>query len=161
MGTNRNSTLYSNLHVSKYLADARDLRGRVVPIYFSHTIVSGETGGASAGVQDSVNLCVLPADCRVIGLDFQSQNLWASAGVNGTLQIGDSGDNDRYMAATELYTANGSPLATEGEDKRTDLAWAGFGYEPSVDTIVYATYKVANPTVGKTFKGVFYVIPKN
>ena len=159
MATNRDSTLYAKLHTNKYLGDARDRGGRVVPIPFQHTVVSGETGGASAGVQDSVNLCVLPANCMVVGLELTADALWASAGVNGTLQLGDSGDDDRYMTATELYTATpGGPIATEGM-KRGGLADTGQNYKPTADTIVKATYKSANPTVGKIYKGCFFVIP--
>lgn len=156
--TNRNSTLYTKLYVNKYLGDATDLGGRAVPIPFQHTVVSGETGGASAGVRDTVNLCVLPANCMVVGLEFVSNDVWASAGTNGTFQIGDSGDDDRYMIATELYTAAGSPIATEGL-KKDGLAFAGQNYKPTVDTIVLGEYRVANPVVGKIIKGVFWVIP--
>lgn len=155
--TNRNSTLYTKLHVNKYLGDARDRGGRLVPIPFSHTVVSGETGGASAGVRDTVNLCVLPANCMVVGLIFKSNALWASAGTNGTLQLGDSGDDNRYMEATELYSAE-SPLPTEGT-VRFQLANAGLLYKPTADTIVLAEYRVANPVVGKIFKGCFLVVP--
>lgn len=155
--TNRNSTLYTKLHVNKYLGDPRDRGGRIVPIPFSHTVVSGETGGASAGVRDTVNLCVLPAHCMVIDLIFKSEALWASAGTNGTLQIGDSGDDDRYMIATELYSAE-SPLPTEGT-VRFRLANAGLLYKPTADTIVLAEYRAANPVVGKIYKGCFLVVP--
>lgn len=155
--TNRNSTLYTKLHVNKYLGDARDRGGRLVPIPFSHTVVSGETGGASAGVRDTVNLCVLPANCMVVDLIFRSNAVWASAGTNGTLQIGDSGDDNRYMEATELYSAEG-PLPTEGT-VRFRLAMAGLLYKPTADVIVLAEYRVANPVVGKIFKGCFLVVP--
>lgn len=159
MATTRNSTLYANQHVNKYLQDARDHQGRVVFVPFQHTVVSGETGGASAGVQDKVNLCVIPANAMVIGLLFCSEALWASAAVNGTLQLGDSGDDDRYMTATELYTATpGGPIATEGM-KRGGLADTGQNYKPTADTVVQATYKTANPTVGKVFKGGFFIVP--
>ncbi len=157
MGTTRNSTDYTFLHVSKYLGTAKQRGGRAYPIPFSHTVVSGETGGASAGVQDAVNLCVIPLGCKVVGLTFKSNALWASAGVNGTLQIGDSGDDDRYMTATELYSAE-SPLATEAT-VRQGLAFAGQNYETTAELIVFATYKTANPVVGKIFKGCFWVIP--
>jgi len=157
MATNRDSALYTRVHVNKYVSDARDRAGRVLPIPFSHTVVSGETGGASAGVQDSVNLCVLPANCMVLNLILTADAIWASAGVNGTLQLGDSGDADRYMTATEFYTATpGGPIATQGM-LRQGLADTGQNYRPTSDTIVTATYKVANPTVGKIFKGCFLV----
>ena len=154
----RASTLYTNLHVSKYLADARDLHGKVVPIPFSHTVVSGELGGASAGVSDEVQLCVIPANWMVIALHFSANDIWASAGVNGTLSLGDSGDIDRYMVATELYTAAGSPIATALLQNNV-LAFAGQNYRPTADTIVLGQWAIANPVVGKQFKGVFLTIP--
>ena len=158
MATNRNSTQYAAIHVSKYLTDARDRGGRVVPIPYEHTVVSGETGGASAGVQDTVNLCVIPANCKVVGHAFVSNDLWASAGTNGTIEIGDSGDTDRYMLATEAYTALGSPSTADGEAVNI-LPYAGQNYEPTAAVTVIATWKTANPVVGKGFKGCFFVIP--
>lgn len=157
--TNRDSTLYAKIHTNKYLGDARDEGGRAYPIPFQHTVVSGETGGASALVRDTVNLCVIPANCMVVGLTFVANALWGSAGTNGTLQLGDSGDNDRYMTATELYTASpGGPIATEGM-LRGGLADTGQNYKPTADTILLAEYRGANPVVGKVFKGVVWVIP--
>ena len=158
MATTRSSTLYTKLHVNKYPPAATDLGGRAYPIPFSHTVVSGETGGASAGVQDKVNLCVIPKGAMVVGLEFVSNDVWASAGVNGTLELGDSGDTDRYLVATELYTALGSPITGDGKQVNL-LPYSGQNYTPTADTIVTATWKTANPVVGKIFKGCFWVIP--
>lgn len=157
--TNRNSTLYANLHVSKYLADNRDHGGPIFTLPFFHTVVSGETGGASAGVRDTANLCVIPANAMVIALFLSANDLWASAGVNGTLQLGDAGDDDRYMIATELYTSVGGPIAAQLTQVNL-LAFAGQNYRPTADTIVRAEYRVANPVVGKIVKGCFLVVPQ-
>lgn len=156
--TNRNSTLYTKLFVTKSIANATDLRGRVVPIPFKHTVVSGETGGASALVRDTVNLCVIPADYMVIDLQLAAENIWASAGVNGTLQLGDSGDDDRYIVAAESYTAAGGPIATEGGLRGGQLAFTGQNYIPSADAIVLLEWRGANPTVGKIIRGAFITI---
>ena len=155
--TNRNSALYTSVYVNKYLADARDVYGSARFIPFLHTIGSGEIGGASAGVRDTVNLCEIPANCMVVGLEFKANALWGSAGTNGTLQLGDSGDDDRYMVATELYSAE-SPLPTEGT-VRFGLAFAGQNYKTDSATVVKAEYRGANPVVGKVFKGGFWVVP--
>ncbi len=161
MATTRDSALYTRVYVNKYLSDARDTAGREVTRFFEHTVISGETGGASAGVQDHVNLCVIPANAIVKSMVLIAEALWASAGTNGTLEIGDIGDQDRYMTATELYTgAPGGPIATEGM-KHGGLAFSGQNYRPTADTIVYATYKAANPVVGKIFKGwISFVLPE-
>jgi len=156
--TNRNSVLYTKLHVNKYLGDARDRGGRMVPVPFQHTVVSGETGGASALARDTVNLCVLPANCMVVGLHLSANDVWASAGVNGTFQMGDSGDDDRYLIATELYTAAGSPIATQLVQIGM-LAFAGQNYKPTADTIVKGEWRVANPVVGKIIRGAFLIVP--
>jgi hypothetical protein len=158
--TTRDSTLYDKLHVKKRVYAANERFGRVVPIPFQHTVVSGETGGASAGVQDKVNLCVIPKDHMVIDMIVSAEAIWASAGTNGTLQIGDSGDDDRYMQATELYTAAGGPIGTEAGAKPSRLlSFAGQNYVPTADTVVVATWKTANPVVGKVFKGCFLCVP--
>ncbi len=156
MATTRNSALYTSRDVSAYVQDSRDHGGQLRRIKFKHTVVSGETGGASANVQDQVRLCVLPANCEVVDFKFVSDNVWASAGVNGTAEVGDSGDTDRYMVATELYTAAGSPITGDGKTV-SQLAFAGAQYRPTADTIVLLTWKTANPVVGKIIKGHFLV----
>ena len=135
---NLNSAQYTAIYVNKYPADARDLNGRVVPIPFDHVV------GADVNT-DTVNLCVLPARCKVIGLDVANSALGAST----TLSLGDAGSGTRYLAATAVTTAG----------KNTGLLSAGQNYEPTTDTIVLATWGGANPTAAGTISGVFYVIP--
>ena len=146
---NRDSALYLKLWVNKYLGDARDYGGRAVPIPFSHTVVSGESGGASAATRDTVNLCVLPANCMVLDFRLIFEALAVSAGVGMTLQVGDSGDADRYMVATDADAAG----SVNG------LAFTGQLYKPTADVIVLAEYRVADPVVGKIYKGFFIVVP--
>jgi hypothetical protein len=95
----------------------------------------------------------------VVDLLVVAENIWASAGLNGTFQLGDSGDDDRYMVAAEAYTAAGGPIATEGGLRAGRLAFAGQNYKPTADTIVLLQWRVANPTVGKIVKGAFVVVP--
>ena len=153
--TTRDSTLYAKLHTNKYVGKSTDRLGRAVPIPFQHTVVSGETGGASAGVWDIVNLCVIPANAMVVAIDLAANAIWASAGTNGTFEIGDSGDTDRYVTAVESYSAVG-PIATE--KVYAGLAFTGQNYIPTADAIVTLTWKAANPVVGKIVKGVVWVV---
>jgi|SRR5438874_3727872 len=158
----RDSALYAQIYTNKYLTEnAYQLGGRAYPIAFQHTVVSGEAGGASAGVSDIVNLCVLPKDVMVVALDVASENVWASVGVTGTYSIGDSGQVDRYMKATKSYTAGpvGGPIATQGDLRGGKLDFSGQNYLTTADTIVQLFWLNANPTVGKVIKGVFWVIP--
>ena len=154
-GAVRESVIYASVHTNKYVADARDGGGRVVPVPFEHTVVSGELGGASAGVSDEVNLCVLPANCEVVGLQMVHEGFAISAGVGVTFDIGDSGDPNRY------YVTGDNP---EGADEDIagsigKLAVAGMKYRPTADTIVLLQWGVANPVVGQIIKGCFYITP--
>ena len=142
MATARSSTLYTNYDVNKYTPDARDRYGRVVPIKFEITVVSISATG------DTYKLCVLPAYCSVIALFCTGDAQSLSAAVGLTLKIGDSGDDDRYMAATDLDVVNA----------QGSLAKAGAAYRPTADTIVIATFTGA-PIVGRVVTGHFLIVP--
>ena len=151
----RDSTLYTSVHANKFVADARDNGGRAVPIPFEHTVVSGELGGASAGVSDEVRLCVIPANSEVVGLEMSHDGMAASGGVGVTFDIGDAGDPNRY------YATGNNP---EGADEDIagsigKVAFAGMRYRPTTDTIVLLQWGVANPVVGQIVKGVFWIVP--
>lgn len=151
----RDSTLYTSVEVNKYVADARDKGGRVVPIPFEHTVVSGELGGASLGVSDEVRLCVLPANCEVVGFEMAYEAMSASGGPGVTIEVGDSGDINRFYIT-------GSSTAGTDEDLASGIgtvAFAGLRYRPTTDTIVLLQWGVANPDVGQIVKGIFWIIP--
>lgn len=135
---NVNSTQYANIFVNKYLTDARDIRGRAVPLPFDHTV-------ASDAQNDTVNLTVIPANSKVVGLDVANEALGAST----TLSIGDAGSATRYLAATGVTSAG----------KNSGLLIAGQNYEPTSDTIVIATWGGATPTNGAKISGVIWIIP--
>ena len=145
----RDSTLYGKLHTNKYIGDARDRGGRAVPIPFEHTVVSGELGGASAGLSDEVRLCVLPANCEVVGFEAIWEAMSISGGLNLTIEIGDASDINRFMASTDADLAGG--IGT--------LAFAGMRYRPSADVIVLLQWGIADPVVGQVIKGTFWVVP--
>lgn len=135
----RDSVLYDSVYVKKYISDARDGGGRVVPLAFAHTVVTGEASG------DDVNLVVLPANCEVVALDIITNGLGATV----QLQVGDSGAVARYMVATVL-------AATENFGR---LAFAGQRFRPTANTVAFARYSVAAPTVGTIFRGAFWIVP--
>lgn len=132
-----NSTLYTKADINKYLLDPRDRSGRIVPIPFEVTITTETTA-------DTTNLCVLPANCEVVSMETI-----ATVGLGtATIAIGDSGAVNRYQIAL-----------AQAVEVRGRLAGAGMRYRPAVDTIVFATYAVANPTGGGVLKGLFLIVP--
>lgn len=141
MATARESTNFANLYTNKYLSDI--VRGRVFPLYMEATVVSVSATG------DSYKLTRIPAYARVVGLEFSTNGLAASAGVGVTVKLGDSGDDDRYMAATDFDLVNASGV----------LAYAGHGYTPTSDTDVLATI-TGTAIVGRLLKGTLFVVPK-
>jgi hypothetical protein len=133
-----NSTLYTNVYVNKYLTSAMDRGGRAVPIPFSHTVGADTTS-------DTVNLCVLPANCEVVGLEFSND----ACGGTCTLALGDSGSATRFLPATSVAAAG----------KNGGMLSAGMLYRPTTDTIVFGTWASTNPTAAAVVKGVFWIIP--
>lgn len=141
--TARDSALYTSVFVNKYLADARNYKGRVVPLPFEVTIQS------ASNVDDTYNLTVIPANARVVGLECSTDGLGASAGAGVAVIIGDADDDNRYMAASDFDAANASGV----------LAFAGAGYTPTADTVVIMEINTAAAVVGKKVTGCLYVIP--
>ena len=135
-----NSTLYTKLDVNKYLGDARDRSGRRVPIPFEHIITTETTA-------DTTNLCVLPANCEVVFMHIIGVT---TLGATQTIALGDSGVVNRYLVAQLLIL-----------EQKGYLAGAGMRYRPTADTIVVATYAVANPTATANYRGCFFIVPGN
>ena len=148
--TTRASTLYTSLHVNKYLADARDLHGRKTFIPFAHTTVT-EQAAASALVRDFVQLCVIPANAEVRSIEIHFEAMSISAGVAVLADIGDADDDNRYMAALDVDVAGTSRA----------LARAGWRYRPTADAIVLLKWTgpaSGAPVVGRDLYGEIGVI---
>lgn len=127
-----NSTLYTNVYVNKYLADARDKGGRRIDIPFAHT-VSGDT------TSDTVQLCVVPAGMELVSIDVS----FDACGGSCTMAIGDSGSATRFMAATSTVSAG----------KFNGLLTAGMRYRFTTDTVIFITWAGSNPTASAVIKG--------
>ena len=140
--TNRESTLYTNRYTNKYLADARDFGGRVVPIKFELTVVS------ASAASDTYDLFQIPANWSVAYLFGRTEAMGASAGSSVDLIIGDSGDDDRMVKATDSDAAEAS----------FHLAFSGIHYRPTSDTIEEAKFDAA-PVVGKIVRGSVFLVP--
>jgi len=136
----RDSTLYTNVYVDANVADARDGQGRAVPLPFEHTVVTEVS-------TDIVNLITLPANCEVVGFDFNTDGV---GGTGTTITIGDAGDVDRFMLALDVDTAE-TPVSS--------LPFAGMRFRPAADTIVFATWGVDDPVAGNIIRGVFWIVP--
>jgi hypothetical protein len=131
------SALYTSLHVTKNLADERDLGGHAFYIPIDHTVGADANG-------DTVDACVLRKGDMVVGIDVANSALGAST----TLAVGDSGSATRFMAATSVTSAG----------KFSGLLSAGQNYRVTADTVVILTWGGANPTAAGTVKGGLWVV---
>jgi len=132
----RDTTLYDNLHVKKFIADARDHVGRRIKMPIDVTIIS------ASSASDVYRVGVLPANCEVVDLYVVTDGLGASAGSSVDVIIGDATDDDRYLIAADFDVtgANGR------------LAITGMRFRPTADTIVLLKHD-AVAVVGKKVKG--------
>lgn len=136
MATTRDSVLYAS-KVAKQLQDNRKEMSPMLAIPFEFTTISVFAAG------DIYNLCVLPANCRVVGF---TMGALASIAVTAAT-VGDSGDADRYAVSATLAGVVSLPMAGTAQ-----------GYTPTADTVVFITLVTTTPIAG-TVRGCFYVIP--
>lgn len=135
--TNRSSTLFTNYETNKYIPTPADRGGSLYPIFFSATIVS------ASNIGDTYDLFTVPAGWTVFSIYATSNGLSATTTAGCTVQIGDSTDDDRLMAATDMDAVNQIGFT----------AYAGVAYTPTVDTIYELKIGTAAAVVGKIIKG--------
>lgn len=141
--TLRSSTLFTNYETNKHIPEPRDRHGSLIPFYFEVTIVS------ASNISDTYDLFTIPANWSVAFIQATTNGLGASAGAGVTFQIGDSGDADRLMIASD-FDANNAVA---------HLAYTGVAYRPTVDTIEECLIGTAAAVVGKLVKGHVFMIP--
>lgn len=141
--TARSSSLFTSYVTNKYTPDPRDMHGRVVPVYFTLTVVS------ASNIGDTYKLFTLPKGWSVAELHCTTNGLGASAGAGVTVAIGDADDADRLMEETDF-----DAIEAQGV-----LCYAGVAYRPTADVTVLATIGTAAAVVGKIVKGHVLLIP--
>lgn len=134
-----NSLQYAKLYVNKYLAKLGDFGGRVMPLPFDFTWQVSPAPAAG----DIVNMCVIPANHMLVGIDLVRQAMASTA-----VTIGDAAVTNR-ISPSSTWAAAGSI---------TVLDLAAMFFQPTVDTIVIATFVTVAPTASTRFAGCLYVM---
>jgi hypothetical protein len=130
---------YAPLQPNEYL-------GKVQASFFQHTC-------ESEGIGDTISLCKVPPNARVLAILWASDDL--SAG-SATLDIGDSGDADRLVADAAISAALAyAPLTLRSPT--TETPDVGFGYEYTAETVITGTVVTAALNTGKLWGAVLYV----
>lgn len=84
---------------------AKSRHGRVRMAYFSYT-----TPTATVAVNDTIDLCQIPAGARILGgrIDFEAMS---SGGGTAKLQIGTAADPDKFLGSTSVDSAGQTDFA--------------------------------------------------
>lgn len=133
------NTTYDPLQPNEYL-------GKVQCSFFQHTC-------ESEGIGDTISLCEVPANARIIRITWASDDLSAGA---ATLDIGDSGDADRLIEDIDVSSAVAASVQTL-RSPSTETPDVGFGYEYTSKTVITATVVAAALNTGKLWGTVEYV----
>ena len=142
------SSLATDLQTEGKLVDSRNLSGKARVFPFSFLF-------SSAGAAPVLYMTKIPAGTKMVHLYIETDGLSASAGVALTIDIGDSGDADRFKAAYDADVAN----AAHGMRKGTNL---GFMYEYTTDTWITGTVAASKtPADTKSLWGYFIGVTSN
>jgi hypothetical protein len=126
--------------VPAVMASSAQVHGRIRVAYDSY-----EASALASG--SDITIARLPAGAIVYDVTIVHDALGASS----TLKVGDSSDDDRYIAATASTAANGKIIMSE------DGVIGGFGYENSSATDVLITTGGASIT-GTIKSAVYYTV---
>lgn len=93
-----------------------------------------------------ITIARLPKDATIIDVIVKADALAASS----TLKVGDSGDDDRYLAVVGTWNAAGQVQSMLGGSTAANTAVAGLGYRTTAETDIVIT------TGGATITGTIY-----
>ena len=81
---------------------------------------------SALAASSTINICTVPAGSYILPCSSVSYD---ALGTGSTIKIGDSGDDDRYLAAADTSSAGTSYL------NKID----GVGYKSTAETLIYGT----------------------
>ncbi len=106
---------------------------------------------AALTTSDVFNFGYLPINARVVGAFIEASDLDTNGSPTLTLNVGDSGDADRYFAASTVGQAGTASTA---------LAVTGLGYKTTAKTLVTGApaANAATGVAGTISVGILYVV---
>lgn len=113
------------------VADAR-IAGQAVTIYSEFTFP------AAPVINDVVQMIKVPKGARVIETKLGADDLDTNGAPTITLDVGDGGDVDRYIAASTVAQAGGAPVES--------ILKTGFGFVYTTDDTIDIMVKAAPAT---------------
>ena len=101
---------------------------------------------SSLGSGSDITIARIPAGATIHDVIIKADAL----GGSSTLKVGDSGDDDRYLAAVGTWNAAGQVQSMLGGSTAANTAVAGLGYKVSSQTDIIIT------TGGASITGTIY-----
>ena len=101
---------------------------------------------ASLASGSDITIARIPDNANILYVIVKADAL----GGSSTLKVGDSGDDDRYLAAVGTWNAAGQVQSMLGGSTAANTAVAGLGYRTTASTDIVIT------TGGATISGTIY-----
>ena len=128
---------YTNITADPIVkVDSEVLGGKLRVSYDSYEASSLASGS-------DITIGRVPANATIIDVVLKCDALGASS----TLKVGDSGDDDRYLAAVGTWNAAGQTQSMLGGSTAANTAMTGLGYRTTASTDIVIT------TGGATISG--------
>lgn len=111
------------------------IAGQPVTVYSEYAI------GAALALNDLIRMVKVPAGATVLAVTLGADDLDTGGSPAITLDVGDDGDPDRYIAASTIGQTGAAPVS--------GILKAGFGYVYTADDTIDILIKAA-PATGAT-----------
>ena len=132
---------YTNITATPIVKTDSEVQGAEIRVSYD------QYEAASLASGSDITMCRVPANATVIDVILKCDAL----GGSSTLKVGDSGDDDRYLAAVGTWNAAGQVQSMLGGSTAPNTAVAGMGYRTTADTDMIIT------TGGATISGTLYM----
>ena len=120
---------YTNITADPIVkVDSEVLGGKLRVSYDSYEASSLASGS-------DITIGRVPANATIIDVVLKCDALGASS----TLKVGDSGDDDRYLAAVGTWNAAGQTQSMLGGSTAANTAMTGLGYRTTAETDILIT----------------------
>jgi hypothetical protein len=128
------ATLYSDIVTADVPTYSRPAAGIPLVAFGTYTLT------AALAINDVIQMVKVPAGAKIVGITLATTDLDTGGSPTITLDVGDDGDADRFVAASTIGQAGGAT---------NDILFSGYGYAYTAENTVDVLVKAA-PATGAT-----------
>ena len=120
---------YTNITATPIVKADSEVAGGKVRVSYDNYEASSLASGSD------ITIGRVPANATIIDVVLKCDAL----GTSSTLKVGDSGDDDRYLAAVGTWNAAGQTQSMLGGSTAANTAMTGLGYRTTAETDIIIT----------------------